>query len=370
MRYRNSWSRVVAAGALAVAVPVLAGCGLPAATAVDPSAPSDPASSPASSPVSSPVSSPSAGVPSPSSSAVTTPQAGTAAAALATLPVKGRAPRTGYGREQFGDGWVDTDRNGCDTHNDVLARDLTADTFKPGTRDCVVLTGTLADPYSGATIAFTRGETTSSAVQVDHVVALSDAWQKGAQQWDPARRAAFANDPLELLAVDGPLNAQKGDGDAATWLPPNRAYRCAYVARQIAVKATWGLWVTAAERDAMARVLAACPGEPVPMATAPASGAVAPAPAAVALVPAPAPAPVAVSESPQVPAPSTVAPPPVDPAVPPVVAAAAGTDPDLGTCKAAKAAGYGPYVEGEDPEYAFYRDADHVICGGTVTTRA
>ena len=190
--------------------------------------------------------------------------AGSALETLATIDVRGRGPRTGYEREEFGSGWVDTDRNGCDTRNDVLARDLTGETFVAGTRDCVVATGTLVDPYSGRTIAFERGEGTSEAVQIDHVVALSDAWQKGARQWDDARRTEFANDPLNLLAVDGPLNMQKGDGDAATWLPPARGYRCAYVARQVAVKATYGLWVTRAEHDAMAAVLGTCPGEPLP----------------------------------------------------------------------------------------------------------
>jgi hypothetical protein len=197
---------------------------------------------------------------------------GSALAALAQVEVKGRAPGTGYTREQFGDGWVDTDHNGCDTRNDILARDLTGETFRPGTRDCVVLTGTLADPYSGRTIAFRRGQGTSEAVQIDHVVALSDAWQKGAQQWTAQRRTAFANDPLNLLAVDGPLNQQKSDGDAATWLPPNRAYRCAYVARQVAVKVTYGLWMTAAERDAVARVLSTCPDQPLPDGAAPGAG--------------------------------------------------------------------------------------------------
>ncbi|MGY1848430.1 GmrSD restriction endonuclease domain-containing protein [Blastococcus sp. SYSU DS1021] len=191
---------------------------------------------------------------------------GSALAALDELDVKGRAPKTGYDRDQFGAGWVDTDRNGCDTRNDVLARDLTGETFQPGTRDCVVATGTLADPYSGETIPFLRGQDTSADVQIDHVVALSDAWQKGAQGWDEPRRVRFANDPLNLLAVDGPLNMQKGDGDAATWLPPDRGYRCAYVARQIAVKAAHGLWVTPAEHDAMAGVLAGCPDEPLPSA--------------------------------------------------------------------------------------------------------
>jgi hypothetical protein len=196
--------------------------------------------------------------------AIATAPAGTALATLGQIDVKGRAPRTGYERTRFGDGWVDTDHNGCDTRNDVLARDLEDETFRPGTHDCVVLTGTLHDPYSGDTIAFRRGEGTSDDVQIDHVVALSDAWQKGAQRWDADERTAFANDPLNLLAVDGPLNMQKSDGDAATWLPPNTSYRCAYVARQVAVKAGYGLWVTRAERNAAATVLSGCPGEPLP----------------------------------------------------------------------------------------------------------
>ncbi len=131
---------------------------------------------------------------------------------------------------------------------------------------CTVPPAHLADPYSGDVIAFSRGGSTSAAVQVDHVVALSNAWQTGAQSWDAATRTAFANDPLGLLAVDGPLNEQKGDGDAATWLPPNTAFRCDYVARQVAVKAAYGLWVTPPERDAIARVLGTCPGDPCPSA--------------------------------------------------------------------------------------------------------
>ncbi|MGY1821217.1 GmrSD restriction endonuclease domain-containing protein [Geodermatophilus sp. SYSU D00079] len=192
--------------------------------------------------------------------AIATAPPGSALAVLGEVAVKGRAPSTGYERDRFGDGWVDVDHNGCDTRNDVLARDLTGET----TRNCVVLTGTLDDPYSGRTIEFRRGQDTSDDVQIDHVVALSDAWQKGAQGWDAARRTAFANDPLNLLAVDGPLNMQKGDGDTATWLPPNRSYRCAYVARQVAVKSAYGLWMTRAERNAAATVLSDCPGEPLP----------------------------------------------------------------------------------------------------------
>jgi hypothetical protein len=199
-----------------------------------------------------------------------------AATVLGTLAVKGRAPQTGYDRDQFGPQWSDVDRNGCDTRNDVLARDLTGEALEPGTQDCVVVSGTLADPYTGQTIEFVRGD--GSSVDIDHVVALSDAWQTGAFGWDEARRTAFANDPLNLLAVDYSANRQKGDGDAATWLPANRGYRCAYVARQVAVKAAYGLWVTQAEHDAIARVLESCPDEPVPSSSAPTPEPPAPAP--------------------------------------------------------------------------------------------
>jgi len=195
---------------------------------------------------------------------ISPPKAGSALAAVASLTVKGRAPRTGYDRALFGQAWADVDRNGCDTRNDVLRRDLTAYVLKAGTHGCLVLSGTLPDPYTGTTIAFVRGQSTSAKVQIDHVVALSDAWQKGAQQWSTPRRTAYANDSLNLLAVDGPTNARKGDGDAATWLPPTKSYRCSYAARQVAVKAKYGLWVTIAERDALAGILATCPGQALP----------------------------------------------------------------------------------------------------------
>ena len=189
---------------------------------------------------------------------------GTALATLATLAVKGRAPKTGYDRAQFGPAWADVDHNGCDTRNDVLSRDLTGYVIKAGTHGCVILSGTLRDPYTATTIRFVRGQTTSTLVQIDHVVALSDAWQKGAQQLSAETRQALANDSLNLLAVDGLANQRKSDGDTATWLPPNKAYRCSYVARQVAVKAKYGLWVTNAERDALGRILATCPSQPLP----------------------------------------------------------------------------------------------------------
>lgn len=186
-----------------------------------------------------------------------------ARAALGQLEVKGRAPKTGYDRDLFGQAWTDDvgvefGHNGCDTRNDILRRDLRDVTFRPGTRDCVVLTGVLDGPYTGERIEFQRGQDTSSLVQIDHVVALSDAWQKGAQQLTEQQRRDFANDPLNLLAVSGWANQQKGDGDTATWLPPRTGFRCSYVSRQVLVKERYGLWVSPAERDAMDRILSSC----------------------------------------------------------------------------------------------------------------
>ncbi|HET9499118.1 MAG TPA: HNH endonuclease family protein, partial [Marmoricola sp.] len=189
------------------------------------------------------------------------PARGTALAALATLPVKGRAPMTGYDRDRFGTAWLDADRNGCDTRNDMLRRDLADRVVEAGTNGCVVLSGVLADPYTGSRVPFERGG--GADVDIDHVVALGNAWVTGAFRWDIRKRAALANDPLELLAVDASANRQKGDGDAATWLPSHKSYRCAYVARQVVVKHKYGLWVTAPEKAAMQRVLTACPGQPL-----------------------------------------------------------------------------------------------------------
>lgn len=182
-----------------------------------------------------------------------------AIAMISKINIKGRAPKTGYTRDQFGGAWqVD---GGCDTRNSILYRDLD----DPVVDDtCHVTSGVLHDPYTGKTINFMRGSGTSSSIQIDHVVALSDAWQKGAQLLTREKRIQLANDPLELLAVDGDSNGQKGDGDAATWLPKNKAFRCEYVARQIAIKIKYNLWMTYAENDAIRSVLANCPGQLLP----------------------------------------------------------------------------------------------------------
>ncbi len=181
---------------------------------------------------------------------------------------------TGYARSQFGAAWTDHNSalwgaNGLQTRQDVLSRDLTGIVCKTpaptrAAPHCVVGSGTLHDPYTGRIVAFTRGLTSSQAVQIDHVVALGDAWQTGAQQLSYGQRVDLANDPLNLIAVDGASNESKGAGDAATWLPKYKAFRCAYVARQVAVKAKYHLWVTSAEKAAVTRVLAGCPGQSAP----------------------------------------------------------------------------------------------------------
>ena len=183
-----------------------------------------------------------------------------ALAALNNLEVKGRAPKTGYARSQFPH-WSDPDRNGCDARNDTLKRDLTSITYKVGTRECKVIAGQLLDPFTGKVINFSA---TKVVIDIDHVVALSNAWQTGAAYFDKNKRTQIANDPLNLLAVDSKLNRQKGDGDAATWLPPYKAFRCEYVARQVAVKAKYGLWVTQPEKVAIDKILSTCVGQKLP----------------------------------------------------------------------------------------------------------
>ena len=173
----------------------------------------------------------------------------TAVSVLDVLLVKGRAPLTGYSRDQFGLAWIDVDRNGCDTRTDILVRDLVERVMSGR---CKVLSGVLyPDPYTGRKLVYVRGR---SVVDIDHVVALGNAWATGAQRLSATDRTAFANDPLNLLAVEASSNRQKGDGDAATWLPANKGFRCAYVARQVAVKAKYHLWVTRADAELVARV--------------------------------------------------------------------------------------------------------------------
>lgn len=175
---------------------------------------------------------------------------------VASLPVEPTRDAGTYQRAAFGPAWADVDHNGCDTRNDMLNRDLTNKQWRAGTHDCVVISGTLADPYTGRTLEFSKAQ--AVAIQIDHVVALGDAWKSGASRWSASMREQFANDPLNLLAVDGSSNESKGDDDAAEWLPPNVAFRCTYVERQVAVKTRYDLSVTPAEAGAMTAVLDTC----------------------------------------------------------------------------------------------------------------
>lgn len=304
--------------------------------------------------------------PSPSSSSlaisapvlVSTAGLSDANAQLAVLPVKGRAPKTGYTRAQFGEAWTDNNnaaggRNGCDTRNDILRRDLTDLVIKPGSNGCTVLSGTLHDSYTATTILFSRGVATSTRVQIDHMVALSDAWQTGAQQLTTEQRVDLANDPRNLQAVDGPANEAKGDSDAASWLPPNKSYRCTYVARQIQVKTSYHLWVTAAEKAAMTQQLTRCTPTPetTPTPTPAAAPRTSPTPATTP-TPTPAQAPTPAVRSTLVP---TTAPPaaPTTSADPP-----ADADVYYKNCAAVRAAGKAPLLAGE-PGYRAGLDRDH-----------
>ncbi|HNP56651.1 MAG TPA: HNH endonuclease family protein [Gordonia sp. (in: high G+C Gram-positive bacteria)] len=249
MRTTMTWRLGVGA---AVTWTMLTACSLAPAPADTEAAPTPPSARPPSSKVS----------PIPPSETASPQVAAMAAKALAQLdriPVKGSAPKTGYHRSVFGRAWsddvtVDKGHNGCKTRDDVLQRDLT-DVVMQG--KCRVMSGWLDDPYTGERLRFERGVDVYR-IQIDHVVALGDAWRTGAQQWTPEKRLDFANDLRNLQATAGWANQQKKASNAASWLPPNRSYRCTYVARQVKVKAAYGLWVVPAERDAMRRVLAKC----------------------------------------------------------------------------------------------------------------
>lgn len=201
--------------------------------------------------------------PAPAPTSVEAPAPGTALAALGLLAVKGRAPMTGYDRDRFGPAWLDADRNGCDTRNDVLGEHLAEITLE--SNGCVVASGAYDDPYTGSRIDYWQGH--GALIDIDHVVSLGNGWATGAFRWPVTKRAAFANDPLNLLPADAGANRQKGDGDAATWLPSHLSFRCRYVSRQVAVKSKYDLWVTAPEKAATERVLSACPNEPLPLDT-------------------------------------------------------------------------------------------------------
>ncbi|MFI2415292.1 HNH endonuclease family protein [Streptomyces sp. NPDC018947] len=175
---------------------------------------------------------------------------------IESLKTKGRGPRTGYDRDEFGYAWMDTAdgvplaRNGCDTRNDLLRRDGRDVRFRSGS-NCVVVAMTLHDPYTGTTIEWRKQK--ASEVQIDHVVPLSYSWQLGSSRWPESKRRQLANDPLNLLPVEGRANSAKSDAGPATWLPPSKGIRCAYAVRFAQVAVKYELAVTAPDRQAMLR---------------------------------------------------------------------------------------------------------------------
>jgi len=186
-----------------------------------------------------------------------------AAAALAQLPVAPKTSLAGYERDcdhgagcVFGPAWADVDGNGCDQRNDVLHRDLTAIQVRAGTHGCIVTSGTLADPYTGTTVHFTKAD--AGEVPIDHVVPLAAAWTQGAAAWTTRQREAFANDLGNLVATEAAPNESKGDDTADEWVPPNPGYGCAYARIIVTVKHRYALSVTAPEAAALRRLLAGC----------------------------------------------------------------------------------------------------------------
>ncbi|WP_082697165.1 excalibur calcium-binding domain-containing protein [Kocuria rosea] len=353
----------------AMALALLTGCtsapadpGGSPATAASTAAPSPTASSASAEPTTTPTQAPAA--PAAASSEALT--------ALNELKVAARGTMSDYDRDGLFGGWIDADGDCEDTRQEILNRDLDDVVSADG---CKVDSGVLdPDPYTDTTIDFVRGPATSSDVQIDHVVSLGNAWITGARNLSQDQRVELANDPLNLLAVDGPTNQAKSDKPANEWLPPNVDFRCEFVAIQIAVKAKYELWVTAPEKTAITEVLADCEGQEVPTTAVLANiDANAPAPVEKAPKPAPAPAqkapePAPVALEPVVPEPAPVAPAPVAPApkpepVPAAPAAPAGPTGGFANCAAAKAAGAAPLYAGS-PGYApkLDRDGDGVAC--------
>ena len=192
-------------------------------------------------------------------SLVTDPNAPLATKVLEKIEIKGRAPKTGYERSQFYSSWPTID--GCSLRQRIIKREMGDSAVIDEKNNCDVIAGEFDEPYTGKHMTFSQKSDFSSNIQIDHVVALSDAWQKGAQNKTPEERYAMATDPFNLLAVDSSANQGKSDGDAATWLPSNKKFRCQYVARQISVKYKYGLWVSQAEHDMFLQVLEKCPNE-------------------------------------------------------------------------------------------------------------
>jgi hypothetical protein len=186
------------------------------------------------------------------------------AAELSQLTVAPESHSDSYERSAFGQRWKDVDRNGCGQRDDVLARDLVGAQKR---NSCVVVAGTLTDPYTGERVQFAKAR--ADDVQIDHRVSLADAWRSGAWQWTEDERERFANDLANLIATAGDVNQSKSDHDAATWLPVGAARRCEFARDVVAVKAAYRLAVDQAEASALSRALSGCPATATPTSATP-----------------------------------------------------------------------------------------------------
>lgn len=266
---------------------------------------------------------------------------GTALATLETLVVNEFGSNGAYKRASFGETWDDIDRNGCDTRNDILKRDIAGASIDS---KCFVQKGDFNDPYTAKVINFDRSKGGGGGVDIDHIIPLSLAWKTGASEWDADKRLKFANDPLNLMASDSSENRKKGDKDASEYLPPNKAFHCEYVARQVTVRAKYGTWITPAEKNAIYTVLQTCPTQPLTADTFDVA-----VPGSVPAMPSNNPA------EPPAQAPVEV---PAETPVEPVAPATGGNDPQFPSCAKAKAGGFGPYTKA-DTEYGWYKDGDN-----------
>ena len=256
---RGSWGIGVVALIVVVVAVGIGVANLGSAPASGGPAPAQPIATPTvTAPPPDAVVSPSPGASDPQRPSDPTDPAAQALDALAGLDaVSGRAPYD-YDRDLFGQRWADVDRNGCDTRNDILGRDLRNPVFKPGTRECKVLAGDLVDPYDGTAVSFVSGQNTSVLVQIDHVVALAWAWEHGAYAWTDEQRTAFANDPQNLVAASQDTNQSKSASGPAQWLPPEPVLRCSYVEQWVGVLDAYDLGIDDPDRAAAEAVLRTC----------------------------------------------------------------------------------------------------------------
>lgn len=180
-----------------------------------------------------------------------------AEAAVATLRIVEPLPLDDYDRDFFGPAWQKLEPHPCDTRNEVLETWLT-DLTMGENHECSVESGSFIDPYTGHYIEFFRGPETSAEVHIDHVVALADAWRKGASQWSSSAAQAFANDPLNLIPTQGWVNEEKGADDAAEWMPHNEGFWCFFAVQQVLVKDKYDIGVSDAELAELESALGTC----------------------------------------------------------------------------------------------------------------